>query len=400
MQMAVEHRPIEAFRPAAWRAQARAATAALVMTLLLVPVGAIAVEDETPDELIIAEVDTSEHPTVRLTVDAPATGGVQEDATDAFAVAEAGAARAATTTALATEDLAVVIVIDTSGSMGVEPMAAARDAATGFVSAMPPAVEIAVMEFASGVVLVSELTTDRQVTTDAIDGLVAGGNTSLYDAVDTALDLLDEVEVTREAIVLLSDGEDTFSDTTLEDVVARLEATPVTLHAIEFLTAGAGEGTVTEDGEDQVAVGIAALEDLVAAAGDGSLVSADDADTLSAVYQGIAASLTNRFEVVYASEAFDQAEVVVTFQTNGTTLTGRRMVELPAAPVEEEPEPEPEPEPEEEQVAPPPPEPFEPTPWLEPWMLPVTAAVFVALLVGGLLYFYGWRLTSRLGGRR
>jgi VWFA-related protein len=358
--------------------------------MLLAPNAGLAADDGVSTSLTIADVDVSDHPTVRLIVDAPAIGTTEDEGGPIFTVTEDGGTREVTAEELSTEDLAVVLVIDTSGSMGQEPMAAARDAAIAFTTSMPPAVKIAVIGFSTDVTIVSQLTDDRDETTDAISALVADGWTSLYDAVEAALDLLDEVDVTREAIVLLSDGEDTRSTSTLDGTRQRLQEADVALHAIEFVTAGAGD--VAADDEEAVS-GIEALNELVAAAGEGSVVSAADAQMLNEVYRDIAASLTNRYRLLYTSEAVDNASLVIRYETASVVATGSVDIELRGGP---DPQPEAEAE---TPVVQAPIEPLEPLYWAERWMLPASLAVFGVGLLAALLYFHGWRLKDRFDER-
>lgn len=396
------------YRPAPRHALVAGVLAVLaVLAVLVLADRTLAAEEPRAPSLTIAAVEVSAHPTVTLVVEAPPTGPDGARSAGAFTVTEDSVPRPATSTALSTEELAIVIVLDTSGSMGTAPLAAARDAALGFVAAMPAEVRIAVLGFADEVVVRSELTTQRPETVTAIAGLEAEGDTALYDAIFAALDLLDEVEVTREAIVLLSDGEDTASSAPLASVLDRVRATEVTVHAIEFLSAGAGDRAIDQVDEREEAPGIAALSEVVRAAGNGSLVAAADAAALTEVCQVVAASLTNRFAVVYRSAATDGAEVEVTYRVDGQVLSARATLELPTSPTEptaasdpgREPPREPEPAPAPEAAPSSALDPLRPAGWVEPWMAPAGIGVLVAGLLGGLLYLHGWRLTDRFRGR-
>lgn len=271
--------------------------------------------------LTIADLDVGDHPTVRLIVDAPSTGTTEDEDGPTFTVTEDGQRREVTAEELYIEDLAVVLVIDTSGSMGQEPMAAAGDPAIAFSTSMPPAVTIAVIGFSTDVAIVGQLTGDRRQATDAISALVPDGWTSLCDAVEGGPDLLKELEVTRDRIVLLSDGEGTRSTSTLEESVQRLREADVALHAIEFVTAGAGDAVPNDE---EAISGIEALNGLVAAAGEGTVVSAADAQTLNDVFQGIAASLTNRYQLTYTSETSGHAALEIRYETANLVATANR----------------------------------------------------------------------------
>jgi tight adherence protein B len=279
--------------------------------------GADAPEAGTAAEsLALPDAAVDDHPQVTVTVRAPRSLVGVDVPTDAFTLTEDGAGRAIEAQRLPSDDLEVAVVIDTSGSMGVEPMAAAKAAALDFVQQMPAAVELSVIEFNTEVAIVSDFTTDRAVTTQALDSLAAGGRTALYDAVHTALDLFDGREPARRAVVLLSDGGDNESTAKLNATVDRLEASNATLHIVELVTA-----EIDAD----------ALRSL-AAAGDGDVVSADDSQALGAVYEEIASKLVNQYELSYTSEAHGRTLVSVGLEHDGVVAEGSRHVLMPPAP--------------------------------------------------------------------
>ena len=103
---------------------------------------------------------------------------------------------------------AVVIAIDASASMSGEPLLSARRAAQALVDRLDPGDEVAVVRFADEPTVLVPFTTDRALTTGALDALIAGGNTALYDAVSLAAGLLAESGDRPRVLVLLTDGED------------------------------------------------------------------------------------------------------------------------------------------------------------------------------------------------
>ena len=395
----------------------------LLAAVLLLPVAAIpaaaqdgdedAATDDDVIELAISTARTDDHPTVQVTVDVPSLGGEVEIGPEAFTLTEDGQERDVEVERLASEDLEVMLVIDSSGSMAGVPIDAARAAALEFVAQMPPAVEIGVTRFSEDVELLSDFTTDREETIAALEGLSAQSWTSMYDAVNTALDVFAEREATREAIVLLSDGGDNRSAATLEETVERLTGSDEVLTIVELITAERDEPRERfgRDDPDADEIDLAALDAMAEAAGQGSVVSPDDLDALTGVYEDIAATLLNQYELTFTSGSFDAAELAVRFEHEGVVAEGTRSVELPAAPEEPEPEPveEPEEEPEDDagevddtEAAAAPSPPREPPAtgwWTEPWAFNTAIAVFVVGLIGGLLYTHGWRLRDRFDSR-
>ena len=71
------------------------------------------------------------------------------------------------------EDLAVSIAFDVSGSMQGEPLQVAKQSAIGLVNDLPANTPISLTSFGDESVLVQETTTDRDVIVNAINSLQA-----------------------------------------------------------------------------------------------------------------------------------------------------------------------------------------------------------------------------------
>jgi tight adherence protein B len=128
---------------------------------------------------------------------------------------------AATTLNVAEEPPKVaVLALDASGSMSGKKMADARNAATGFVKAMPADVKVGLVTFSDSVNQLAKPTLDRKKVLAAIESTKTGGFTSLYDGILTAIDSLPGGE--RARVLVLSDGKDTVSTGTLDQVVEAL----------------------------------------------------------------------------------------------------------------------------------------------------------------------------------
>ncbi len=115
----------------------------------------------------------------------------------------------------------VVLLIDVSPSTSYK-IDEIRAAAIAFVEQLKAQDSVMVIEFDSGVHVLSEVTSDRQKIFKAISHADFGSGTSLYDAVDFSLGKrLDKIEG-KKAIVLFTDGVDTESsrasyESTLQD---------------------------------------------------------------------------------------------------------------------------------------------------------------------------------------
>ncbi len=116
----------------------------------------------------------------------------------------------------ARKDVNLVMAIDVSGSMRGEKLESVRRAARQFVEQMGDDDYLTIVAFStSPTVLVDHerVGDSRQAILQVIDRLSAGGDTALYDAIGDSAGLIRETTSPENsnAIVVLSDGQDTFS---------------------------------------------------------------------------------------------------------------------------------------------------------------------------------------------
>jgi Ca-activated chloride channel family protein len=144
---------------------------------------------------------------------------------DDFTVIENGVPQQLTFFARTGVPLALALLIDTSASME-KSMSAAQEAAIGFARQIGRADVATVIDFDSRVEVAQGFTSDVAVLEAAIRGTSAGGSTTLYNAVYIALKELakltpqdDPNAPRRRAIVVLSDGADTSSLVTFDEVL-------------------------------------------------------------------------------------------------------------------------------------------------------------------------------------
>jgi Ca-activated chloride channel family protein len=120
----------------------------------------------------------------------------------------------------------VLLVIDTSGSMSGDKIEQAKEAAGIFVEKMPAQNQVGLVRFDS---LVTEVVPpgsvegNRNQILNEINNLEANGDTSLYDAIGQSIEFLARARSQEDdriqAIVVLSDGQDTSSTTSLQAAV-------------------------------------------------------------------------------------------------------------------------------------------------------------------------------------
>jgi len=217
----------------------------------------------------------------------------------------------------------VILAFDVSSSMlaeDLEPtrLAAAQAAARAFVAEQPETVQIGVVAFSNGGLVVQPPTDDETAVLATIDRLSPQGGTSLGQGIFTSLNAIAGEPLTLDVaaldanileddappddalatavgyypsavIVLLSDGENTESPDPL--AVAQVAATAgVRIYPIGI---GRAEGTVLElDGFNIVTqLDEASLQD-IASLTNGAYYHAEDAESLQEIYQTIDLQLT------------------------------------------------------------------------------------------------------------
>ena len=185
--------------------------------------------------------------------------------------------------------VSLMLVLDSSGSMKKDA-AAVMDAARTFVQALPAKDKLSVMTFADKPQIAHELTTNRQMSLDAIAKYQAEGGTALYDAVFDGLARLKRADG-RTALVVFTDGRDENnpgtapgSVHTLSQVLISLGGTDTTVYAI-----GLGPRVDRET-----------LERLVTAS-NGEAYFPAEVSSLAGEYRRILENLRRRYVLSYTS---------------------------------------------------------------------------------------------------
>jgi VWFA-related protein len=125
------------------------------------------------------------------------------------------------------------IVLDTSDSMDGEKMEAAKAALNRFLyDLLDQRDEVFLYRFDDNPVLVEGWTTDRQSLSRAINRIRTDGATAMYDAVAEAIPLASTGKNQKKAIVLISDGNDTSSQTSIRDLKQLVRESEVLVYAI------------------------------------------------------------------------------------------------------------------------------------------------------------------------
>ena len=195
------------------------------------------------------------------------------------------------------QPIALSILLDTSTSME-KKLPVAQEAAVGFVQRLGPSDVAQVMSFDTRADALQDFTANKTALESAIRRTHAGGSTALYIAVYTALRNLERIGVQdpadtrRQAIIVLSDGEDTSSLIDYDQVIDAAKHSNVTIYTIalrdrhETPSHGFNEGDFV-------------LRSFAQQTG-GRLYHVDEPAQLPTIYQQIADELANQYTIGYS----------------------------------------------------------------------------------------------------
>jgi Ca-activated chloride channel homolog len=133
--------------------------------------------------------------------------------------------------------IALSVLLDTSASME-DKLQTAQDAAIGFVKKLRPQDFGQIIDFDSRVIIAQPFTSSLPDLEQAIRRTTAGGSTSLHNAIYISLKELKKIQarsaddVRRQAIVVLSDGEDTSSLVGFDEVLELAKRSETAIYAI------------------------------------------------------------------------------------------------------------------------------------------------------------------------
>lgn len=174
---------------------------------------------------------------LNVTVTDPQQRYLTDLTSDDFQVFEDGVKQDVTLFNRTNLPIALALLVDTSASMESR-LQTAQDAAIGFARKLRPQDLAEIIDFDSRVVVLQGFTNTVSEIESAIRKTSAGGSTSMYNAIYIALkDLKKSVatstdEIRRQAIVVLSDGEDTSSLLPFEEVLDLAKRSETAIYAI------------------------------------------------------------------------------------------------------------------------------------------------------------------------
>lgn len=199
----------------------------------------------------------------------------------------------------------VVLALDASESMTGDAAAAALDSARAFVSRRTDAEEVGIVAFNSEVSVLLDLTRDGGAMRAALAAQPPlDYGTRINDALLRSLDLLRAARLASGSIVLLSDGADLGSRSSLDEVAAA-----ATKQRVRIFTVGLRSG----------AFEAAPLRKLAERTG-GSYAEAHSAAELEAVYETLGDQLASEYLLRYRSAVRPMSQVEVGVEVAGVGL--------------------------------------------------------------------------------
>jgi Ca-activated chloride channel family protein len=222
------------------------------------------------------------------------TGLEQDD----FEVFEDGTKQAITFFSRVQQPIALAILLDTSNSME-EKIATAQEAAIGFVRRMRKEDAMEVIEFNSQVRIPQPFTSDAGALERAIRQTTVNGSTSLYNAIYVSLRELKKEraqsaeEIRRQAIVVLSDGDDTSSLVEYDEVLNLAKRSETAIYAIGLRQ--------SETGRPHFKEAEFVLRQLSQETG-GRVFFPSSVTELTKIYEQISEELASQYSIAYSSK--------------------------------------------------------------------------------------------------
>jgi tight adherence protein B len=225
-------------------------------------------------------------------------------------------------TATGAKQLGVVLVIDASNSMRGEAIQGATEAARTLATHRNAHQSIGIIAFnRTAVVLLPPTTDQAKIDAALATAPTLARGTRIYDAVGEGVKMLQRAGISGGSLVVLSDGSDTGSKSTLDDAANAARAAGVRVYTVGLRSSAFAPGP---------------LQDL-ATTGRGSYSEASSAAQLADIYGRLGQELANQYLVRYRSPAGPEEHVRVAVSIDGVPGVARAeyttpALRLPAAP--------------------------------------------------------------------
>jgi tight adherence protein B len=265
--------------------------ASLVALVLALPVSAAAAS-----AVEIRHVDLSKYPLVRVTAVVPK--GTRP------VLIEGGMRAAFTKTRELGSAEAMVLAVDNSESMQGRPLREAKRAATEFLTHEQRAGTIGLVAFGHEALPLTRMAGEaKSDVAGALAGLAPDTQTgtSLYDAVGLSVSRLKRMSSRTRILVLLTDGRDHGSSSSLSQAIGAAQQANVIIFAI-----AAGSRADRKP-----------LEALTAATGGGRVFKATDPSSLGATYKAVGRELARSWQISYLTTARPGDRTMLTLRAGG-----------------------------------------------------------------------------------
>jgi Ca-activated chloride channel homolog len=194
----------------------------------------------------------------------------------------------------------ILLLVDASGSMSEErKVANARWAAGQILDALGPEDQVAVAGFDSRYWGVVAFTRDREAVRKGLASVTPFGSTALHDALDKAARDIASHGEGRRAIVVLTDGIDTSSQKTADEVIARSRALDVPIYSVSVVSPLDDPASPSFLGKKEAGEAAAATETLAryAALSGGSAFRVSNPAALRVAADRIAGELKHQYRL-------------------------------------------------------------------------------------------------------
>lgn len=189
--------------------------------------------------------------------------------------------------------LTTLLVMDISGSMNKGgKLDAAKSVAREYVQQMRDGDMAGIVLFNTSVRTLQVLKSGKADLLTAINEISAGGDTAMYDALVSSVEMLNSVSG-RKAILVYTDGLDNRSSASLETVISKIGTGGLTISTVGF-------GDVTKDLGSQESLDEASLKRLAMESG-GRYGFAANRDELSALYASYGHTMRSEYALTYQS---------------------------------------------------------------------------------------------------
>lgn len=243
--------------------------------------------DDVFNGLIIRQIDTTQYPTVAVTVNVAKEIERKLTKSD-FAVKDMGIAQndfdvvSLQDEEQAMENLSVELVVDHSGSMDGTPLEDTKKAVANFVKNAGDGIRIGLVKFDDRAEVVAQIMDSRNVILQGINTIISGGGTSIYSGLELAGNELAN-EDGRRIIILLSDGEDGNTGQ-IDQILNQLRKRNIVVYTIGF------GGVDTQ------------YLSYIANACNGKFIQAESSDMLGEIYAEIGQFMANDYLITFQAE--------------------------------------------------------------------------------------------------